>query len=106
MDPHTLLAHRVAFFIHHGWWPENVRHACDNPPCCNVAHLLAGTPADNVKDRDDRERRIIKLSRADADAIRQLTGESPRTIADLYGVSPSLITMIRRGTIWRERHDH
>ena len=27
-----------------------VLHLCDNPPCCNPAHLLLGTQAENVAD--------------------------------------------------------
>lgn len=44
--------HRVAFILAKGPIPDGlvVRHACDNPPCCNPAHLLLGTQADNIHD--------------------------------------------------------
>ncbi len=29
---------------------EVVMHTCDNPPCCNPAHLVVGTQADNIAD--------------------------------------------------------
>lgn len=45
------LAHRVAFFIGTGRWPTAcVCHHCDNPPCCNPAHLFEGTHSDNNRD--------------------------------------------------------
>jgi hypothetical protein len=47
----TRLAHRVAWFIEHGSWPEDcLLHKCDNPPCCNPAHAFQGTRADNHLD--------------------------------------------------------
>jgi len=46
--------HRLAWELYVGPIPEGqlVRHfVCDNPPCCNVAHLRLGTDADNSADK-------------------------------------------------------
>lgn len=51
-------AHRKAYEDAHGPIPGGllVRHTCDNPPCCNPAHLIVGTAADNARDRTVRGR--------------------------------------------------
>ena len=56
-DP-PLRAHRVAYELHYGPVPEglHVLHTCDNPPCCNPAHLYAGTNAQNIADKVARGR--------------------------------------------------
>ena len=48
----TRLTHRIAFYLRHGPIPErmSICHTCDNPPCCNPAHLFLGTLTDNNRD--------------------------------------------------------
>lgn len=50
--PRKILAHRAAWIAAHGPIPYGlfVCHHCDNPPCCNVAHLFLGTAEDNMQD--------------------------------------------------------
>jgi hypothetical protein len=54
IDRRTRPAHRVAWELANGPIPPGmvVMHkVCDNPPCCNPAHLAIGAQADNNRDR-------------------------------------------------------
>jgi hypothetical protein len=43
--------HRIAFTLSNGCEPlKHVCHKCDNPPCCNPAHLFDGSHKDNAVD--------------------------------------------------------
>lgn len=51
--------HRIIASVMVGRWlnsSEIVRHSCDNPPCCNPAHLMVGTQSENIKDCVERGR--------------------------------------------------
>lgn len=53
-----MTSHRYAWILTHGE-PEAgkcILHTCDNPPCCNPAHLYLGTQKDNSDDKMRRGR--------------------------------------------------
>lgn len=58
VDGRLTKAHRIAYELVHGPIPDGgcVLHACDNPPCCNPAHLRVGTQAENTADKLERDR--------------------------------------------------
>jgi hypothetical protein len=64
---HVEKAHRVAFLIAEGRWPEPCGlHKCDNPPCCKAvadekgpAHIFEGTQAENLQDMHAKGRASI-----------------------------------------------
>ena len=53
-------AHRIAYWLTYGTlsYDKVIRHTCDNPGCCNPAHLVEGTCLENTKDMIKRGRKI------------------------------------------------
>ncbi len=120
-------AHRVSWEIHFGAIPEGqwVLHRCDNPRCCNPAHLFLGTSKENVADmvaksrhsrgeahsvrlRTERRPRGetvagSRLTEADVPAIREAAaaGETQEALAARYGVAQPTIGRLLRGETWR-----
>jgi hypothetical protein len=122
-------AHRIAWELTNGPIPDgtDIRHLiCDNPPCCNPAHLEPGTHTENIADMDRKGRRVPALGdrngarrhpesrRGERNAASRLTetdvrlvlstprdyGSSVRLAREL-GVSASAVRRIRYGTSWR-----
>lgn len=90
--------HRIAYFLQHGIdpYPLLVRHSCDNPPCCNGAHLLRGMPIDNTNDRTQRGR----SARGDANGSRLYPerlarGADHPSLARVSKITPDQVCEIR-----------
>lgn len=104
----TQYAHRVAWVLKHGPIPDElmVLHRCDNPRCCNPAHLFLGTHADNMRDMvvKGRGRLIAKwaarLTESEVLAIR-VDARTQRDIAAAYGVCQNAVGRIKRGETWK-----
>lgn len=108
-------AHRVAWALHTGAnVPDGLRvlHTCDNPPCCNPAHLYLGTIARNNQDRYDRGRvpsiagsknPMARLAEQDILDIRARwrQGEREATIAPDYPVARKVIYKVATYRSWR-----
>lgn len=107
------LAHRVAYELAHSPIPDGmyILHQCDNPACCNPAHLSIGTQADNMRGAMDRGRvhngeavSASILTERDVRAIRDRYVPyvvTAQMLAPEYGVSDSAIYAIIHGRNWR-----
>ena len=107
------LAHRYAFERAFGPLAPGliVRHECDNSLCVNPDHLVAGTHADNARDREARGRGRqpggaahykSTLSEDDVETIRRLRGtETVRALAARYGVAHNTVVQIQQGDRWK-----
>lgn len=79
-----IAAHRLSYIIAHGSIPEgmDVCHSCDNPACCNPAHLWLGTHRDNMHDMYLKNRRKAISGEQHRDA--KFTNEQIRHIREMY----------------------
>jgi hypothetical protein len=104
-------AHRIAYERVYGAVPPEryVLHRCDNPPCCNPAHLFLGTNADNMADKTAKGRHshgaIHARSKLTDDDVRTIRGLYPQmtqaAIAKRYDMDQSTISNIVLRRIWR-----
>ncbi len=99
-----------------------VCHSCDNPACCNPAHLWLGTARDNaldrtVKGRMPKDRNYTNMpkgehhhnSKLTEDLVRQIRQDYKpgygnyflRDTAKKYGVSQNVIWLVVTGRSWR-----
>jgi hypothetical protein len=100
-----ILSHRAAWTLTNGPIPKGkvVRHKCHNRLCCNPAHLILGTQADNVEDmwaNVGGPRGNARLTPQQIAAIKS-DPRSSRKLAPIYGVSDAHIRAIRSGRTWK-----
>lgn len=86
-------AHRVAWALTNGPIPEgrDICHTCDNPPCCNPAHLRAWETRDNIRDCIKKGRHVAPAGEAAGGA--RLTAEQVRLIRLRY--TPRKVTQVQ-----------
>lgn len=128
-------AHRVAYEIAHGVQLADARvlradtpcvlHTCDNPPCCNPAHLRLGTQRENIRDASQRKRlafgddnpmrrlpTVVRRGEANNRAklrvadvlnirLRSAHGDIQAVIASDYGLAISTIQRIVYRQLWK-----
>ena len=127
----VIAAHRFSLMLATGCMPKaSALHSCDNPACCNPAHLRWGTPRDNVQDALSRKRHVsppsvranpewearriaatprgeahsnAKITTSDVSEIyrSRLSGQDFRSIAKRFNLDPSTVSDICNGTVWR-----
>lgn len=97
-------AHRLSFEIHKGPIPVglDVLHKCDVQCCVNPDHLRVGDDQDNARDKSIRGRHPkYSLTIEQAREVLGLKGtDTPRAIAERFGVSRTLVVSIWSGRRW------
>ena len=110
-------AHRVAFFLAHGRWPEpQALHKCDGGGlgCVRHDHIYEGTQRDNMADmmakgRNGETRRVGSengrsiITETDVIQIRALVdnGVKSRVVAERFGIGASAVRKIGARKSWR-----
>src|SRR5712671_2284212 len=114
---HNINASRATYLLLVAAVPKNlvVCHTCDNPACCNPAHLWVGTQADNLRDcrikgraknvrGKDHPRTLAKLSPRLIEKAKKLhyeKGISQSEIGRRWGVHSSVISRAVRNKTWK-----
>jgi len=98
------LAHRVAYRLFLGPITENklVCHKCDNKSCVNPDHLFLGDQFDNMRtvNKKGRVNGNAKLTESDIKYIKNSSAMNT-SLARLFNVSPSTISLIKKGKTWK-----
>lgn len=112
----TVTASRLAYAIAYGEEPGelSVLHTCDNPACCNPAHLFLGTTRDNSLDMVRKGRARNGFRKGSSNGANKLTarqvydvwrcirrGQNNTEIGRRFGVHHSTISVIRLGKFWK-----
>lgn len=101
-------AHRFSYLLAFGAIPKGlvVRHKCDNPQCVRPDHLLIGTHADNIADMDARNRRYSKITKGQAQELRDIWEARPnkhglrKELAKRFDISPRHVWHIVNYKSW------
>lgn len=114
MAGRKIFTHRLAYELANGSIGPNmdVCHKCDNPPCCNPAHLFLGTRMMNIHDSAEKGRmkrgskhHNAKLNEGDVLEMRRLYQSntfSQSKLAGQFGVSITTVNHILNRKTWKQ----
>jgi len=94
--------HREVFFDVNGFYPEVVRHTCDNPRCINPDHLISGSNLDNIRDRVLRGRSYNHVTKELYESCKSLrdTGKTYKEVSEQLEMEIKRVEYIL--TRWRK----
>lgn len=111
-DGRVYATHRYSWELAFGPVPLGLcaLHHCDNRACVRPDHLWLGTKAENSRDMAAKGRERTPMLQGERHGEAKLTDSAVRDIrtSDLsgvalavrYGVSPSLVSLVRRRKAW------
>lgn len=107
-------AHRISYRLHKGQIPAgaHVLHTCDVRACVNPEHLFLGSHPDNMRDMDNKGRRVTRrgeghgcarLTEESVLAMRQdhIDGMPQNAMARKYGVTQATVSRVVLRKNWR-----
>jgi hypothetical protein len=98
------LAHRFAWTLVNGPIPDGllVCHHCDNPPCCNPAHLFLGTHKTNAADKVAKGRGINPVLVGERNPRARATEAIVREVRSLSAMGVSYSALARQFALTKE----
>lgn len=107
-----VLAHRVAWLLKYGRWPDpQALHHCDNKPCVNVDHLFEGTQRDNMADKIAKGRStcgtLVNTAKLDEELVLKIRAMyesgnyTQKQIANEFSIKQPQVSSIVRGESWK-----
>lgn len=118
LGPDWMYTHRAMWYCERGPIPHNMilLHSCDNPKCCNPAHLRLGTHKENTQDMLIKGRQKSKLTSDqvrdikvyfklivsdDKEAYWHMANIGYKELAKEFNVSTATIRLIHKGKTWK-----
>lgn len=97
-------AHVATWILTNGPIPDGmvIRHTCDNPPCCDLAHLLIGTQQDNIADMIRRGRARGQIPAGERHPDARLTDQQVAELRDAYSTISNYAEIGRRYGITKQ----